>query len=106
MRRTFFVALALGLMTGLGCATALNVQNDSLRKPYGGVTMPLFEFCGGNQSTEHGALVLFPFWLLDKPLSLLADTLTLPYTLWPRQDSPPPANTYPPLFNHPSPGAN
>jgi len=75
------------MIAGLGCATALNIQDASLSKPYGGVTMPLVEFSGGGELSEYSALILWPFWLLDKPLSLLADTLTLPYTLWAPRDS-------------------
>jgi len=88
VRRTFLLAMSLGLMiAGLGCATALNIQDASLRKPYGGVTMPLFEFSGGGELAEYSALILWPFWVLDKPLSFLADTLTLPYTLWAPRDT-------------------
>lgn len=78
--------MALGLtVAGAGCATALNVQDASLRKPYGGVAMPPTEFFGGNESgeaAEYAALFFWPLWLFDKPLSLFADTLTLPYTLY------------------------
>ena len=80
--------MGLGLtVAGTGCATALNVQDDSLRKPYGGFVMPLTEFFGGGESAEYASLLFWPFWLLDKPLSLVADTLTLPYTLYPQRDT-------------------
>ncbi|MGH7170475.1 MAG: YceK/YidQ family lipoprotein [Gemmataceae bacterium] len=85
MRQRLLLAMALGwTVVGTGCATALNVQDASLRKPYGGVTMPITDFFGGGESgesAEYSSLFFWPFWLMDKPLSLFADTLTLPYTL-------------------------
>lgn len=72
---------------GLGCATALNIQDDSRCKPYGGVTMSLFEFSGDGERAEESALFLWPFWVLDKPLSFFADSLTLPYTLWAQRNT-------------------
>ncbi len=88
MRRTLLLAMALGLtVAGTGCATALNVQDASLRKPYGGVAMPLNDFFGGGDSADYASLLLWPFWLVDKPLSLFADTLTLPYILWAQHDT-------------------
>jgi uncharacterized protein YceK len=106
VRRGLVFTIALGLTVGgSGCATALNIQDASLRKPYGGVTMPITEFFGGNESgeaAEYAALFFWPFWVLDKPLSLFADTLTLPYTLYAQRtpQSPPkdqgPQPTQPP----------
>ena len=87
MRRMLVLTMAHGLMVAsMGCATAMNMQDDSLRKPYGGVTMPLFEFTGGDLA-EYRALILWPYWVLDKPLSLFADTLTLPFILWSQRDA-------------------
>ena len=92
--------MALGLtVVGSGCATALNIQDASRCKPYGGVAMPLTEFFGGGESgeaSEYSALFFWPFWVLDKPLSLFADTLTLPYTLHVQQSTAsPPKNPEP-----------
>ena len=65
MRRTLHFTLALGLtIAGPGCATALNMQDASLRKPYGGVTMPITEFFGGGESgeaSEYSALFFGPY---------------------------------------------
>ena len=87
--------MAVGLtVVGSGCATALNVQDAALCKPYGGVTMPLTDFFGGNQSgefSEYGAMFFWPFWIIDKPFSLFADTLTLPYTLYAQRNAASPA---------------
>jgi uncharacterized protein YceK len=97
VRRKLLLSLVLGLaVVDMGCATALNVQDASMRKPYGGVTMSLLVFSGDGEMAESAALFLWPFWLLDKPLSFFADTLTLPYIFWARQDSPSSASTYPP----------
>lgn len=86
MRQWLLLAMAVGLtVAAMGCATALNLQDATLRKPYGGATMPITEFFGGSESgvsAEYGALFFWPFWLLDKPLSFLGDTLSLPYTLY------------------------
>ena len=80
--------MALGSIAAcMGCATALNIQDASQHKPYGGVTMPLTEFSGGGALAEYSAFFLWPYWLIDKPLSLVADTLTLPYTLKAQQDT-------------------
>ena len=96
--------MVLGLtVADAGCATALNVQDASLRKPYGGVRMSLFQFSGGNELSDSAALFLLPYWLLDKPFSLIADTLTLPYTLRTPQDSQSSVNTYPPQLTHTPP---
>jgi uncharacterized protein YceK len=85
VRRRLLLTIALPLtVAGFGCATALNVQDDSRCKPYGGVTMSLFEFSGDGERAEEAAIFLWPFWVMDKPLSFFADTLTLPYTLWTR----------------------
>lgn len=104
MRRILLTVMALGMMIACaGCASALNLQNDSLRKPYGGVTMSLFDFSGGGEAAEYAGLFLSPYWLIDKPLSFLADTLTLPYTLWAKQNPPSSPNTYPPKLSQPAP---
>jgi uncharacterized protein YceK len=82
------MAMALGLsVAGTGCATALNVQDASLHKPYGGFTMPLTDFFGGGEHGETAALLFWPVWLIDKPFSLFADTLTLPYILYAQRDA-------------------
>ena len=102
MHRRFLVALLLLLpVAGNGCATALNMQDETLRKPYGGFSMPISEFFGGGDFGELGGVLFWPLWLVDKPLSLFADTVTLPYTLWVQHDrslpqAPPSA---PPLAN-------
>ncbi len=83
-----FFPAALGMAIAVsGCATALNVQDNDLRKPYGGFTMPVEDFFGGGPGGERGAILFWPLWLLDKPLSLVGDTLTLPLTLCGRQDT-------------------
>lgn len=89
--------MAVGLaVVGSGCATALNVQDAALRKPYGGVTMRLTDFFGGGESGEfsdYGAMFFWPFWVLDKPLSFVGDTLSLPYTLYAQRNTQsPPTN--------------
>jgi uncharacterized protein YceK len=97
VRRLLFFALTLTLsIAGTGCATALNMQDDSMRKPYGGVTMPVAEFFGGGESAEYSSLLFWPIWLFDKPLSLFADTLTLPFTLSAQRDSQSPAKNQTP----------
>lgn len=107
MRRMLLLAMALGLIVeSMGCATALNVQDASLCKPYGGVTMPLFMFSGGGELAESAALFLWPYWLLDKPLSLFADTLTLPYTLWAQRDTQSSTNRQIPQLSPASPRTN
>jgi uncharacterized protein YceK len=73
---------AVLLASAGGCATAINMQQADMRKPYGGVTMPLDDFFGGGEAGDYVLVRFWPIWLLDKPLSLAADTLTLPYTLW------------------------
>jgi hypothetical protein len=85
------MALALAI-AGDGCATVLNVQDAAMRKPYGGFTMPLNDFCGGEPGGEYAALVCWPLWLADKPLSLFGDTIALPYLLWLQRDARPPPN--------------
>lgn len=104
MRRILLMVLALGLMaTSAGCASALSLQNAELRKPYGGVTMSLFDFSGGGESTDYSQLFLSPYWLLDKPFSFVADTLALPYTLWAKRNPPSSPSTYPPQLSQPAP---
>jgi uncharacterized protein YceK len=82
MRRMLLLAATWGAIIASGCATALNMQDATLRKPYGGFTMSPTEFFGGDQYAEVVSYLFWPMWLLDKPLSLCADTVTLPYTLW------------------------
>jgi len=102
--RMLLWAMAAGLMvTSMGCATALNVQDASLRKPYGGVTMPLVVFSGNGEMAESAEIFLWPFWLLDKPLSLFADTLTLPYISWAQRDTQSSANSCPPQLTQLAP---
>jgi uncharacterized protein YceK len=86
VRRMLPLVLALTLVGG-GCATALNLQDESLRKPYGGFTMHLADFYGGGDFGELSGILFWPVWLVDKPLSLAADTVTLPYTLWVQRDT-------------------
>lgn len=81
MRRNLLLATILAIPSG-GCATAINTQDAALCKPFGGVTMPLTDFFGGGSMSDSVALLFWPIWLVDKPLSLVGDTLTLPYTLW------------------------
>ncbi len=91
MRRMFFLTTILAF-AGSGCATAINTQDAAMRKPFGGVTMSLTDFFGGGPMSDTVSLLFWPIWLVDKPLSLVGDTLTLPYTLWVQRDtrSPPP----------------
>jgi uncharacterized protein YceK len=104
VRRMLHLAMALGLtFVGLGCATALNLQDASLRKPYGGVTMPILEFFGNNESSEYAAVFFWPWWLIDKPLSLVGDTLSLPYLLATRQNAQPAGRQQSPQPSQPAP---
>src|SRR5262245_5019746 len=101
------LTVAHGLMVaGVGCATAMNMEDNSQRKPYGGVTMPLFEFTGDGDLAEYRALLLWPYWVLDKPLSLFADTLTLPYILWSQRDAQSSTNRQFPQLSAASPSGN
>ena len=87
MRRILLLVVAgWGALLAGGCATALNLQDETLRKPYGGFTMRPDDFFGGGYSGEMATLLFWPMWLLDKPLSLFGDTLSLPYTLWVHHD--------------------
>jgi uncharacterized protein YceK len=79
-RRAAWLAVVLIASAG-GCATAINLQQADMRKPYGGFTMPLDDFFGGGEAGDYVRVRFWPIWLLDKPLSLAGDTLTLPYTL-------------------------
>ena len=92
MRRVILLAMALMVSSACGCATALNMQDATMHKPYGGFTMPLDEFCGGGVGGEYTAIICWPIWLADKPLSLFADTITLPYLLWLQRDARQPPN--------------
>jgi hypothetical protein len=97
-------ALAFGLtIASLGCATALNMQDEKLRKPYGGFTMPIVDFFGNTESSEAAALLFWPVWLIDKPLSLFGDTLTLPYVLYVRRDTQTPVQIRRPQSTQPAP---
>ena len=88
MCRRMAVCLMVALTVSLGgCATAINMQNVTMRKPYGGFTMPLDDFFGGNEAGDYVLLRFWPLWLLDKPFSLFGDTVTLPYTLWLQRES-------------------
>jgi uncharacterized protein YceK len=80
------VVVALAASVG-GCATAINMQDAAMRKPYGGFTMSPDDFFGGSEAGEYVVVRFWPMWLLDKPLSLVADTVTLPYTLWVQRDA-------------------
>jgi uncharacterized protein YceK len=98
------LAIPCGLIvSSVGCATALNTQDASLCKPYGGVTMSLFEFSGGGEMADYSALILWPIWLIDKPFSLFADTLTLPYVWWVQQHSRTSPNSQTPQFSPTAP---
>ena len=97
-------AMALGLtIAGSGCATALNVQDASFCKPYGGFTMPINDFFGGGEPAEWASLLFWPIWLLDKPFSLFADTPTLPYLLVKQRDAQTPAKSQSPQPMQPAP---
>lgn len=88
MRRMLHLALAFGsTLANLGCATALNIQDATLQKPYGGVTMPIVEFFGNTESADAASFLFWPVWVLDKPFSLFADTLTLPYIFYLRNNN-------------------
>lgn len=82
MRRKVLIAIAFAASLAGGCATALNLQDESLRKPYGGFTMSVADFFGGGDFGEASSILYWPMWLIDKPFSLLGDTVALPYTLW------------------------
>jgi uncharacterized protein YceK len=97
-------AMTLGLtFAGLGCATALNIQDATLCKPYGGVTMPITQFFGNNEASEAASVLFWPWWLFDKPLSLVGDTLTLPYILYVRRDTQPVEQKQGPQITQPTP---
>jgi hypothetical protein len=83
--RRLFLATILAITSG--CATAINTQNAALCKPFGGVTMSLTDFFGGGSMSDPVSLLFWPIWLVDKPLSLVGDTITLPYTLWVQWDA-------------------
>jgi uncharacterized protein YceK len=85
-RISICLMVALTVLVG-GCATAINMQDAALRKPYGGFTMPLDDFFGGSEAGDYVLVRFWPIWLLDKPFSLFGDTLTLPYILWLQRDS-------------------
>jgi hypothetical protein len=98
------LALASGLtVASLGCATALNIQDATMQKPFGGVTMPILDFFGNTESSESAALLFWPVWLIDKPLSLFGDTLSLPYILYVRRDAPLPMQKQNPQSTQPAP---
>lgn len=82
MNRSVIILLAFLLpLTNFGCGTVRNVQTGG--EPYGGVRMKCYDWCGGGgQNAGFAAAVLWPFWLIDKPLCLVGDTVTLPYCLW------------------------
>lgn len=75
------LAAALVLSIG-GCATAINLQDTRQQKPYGGFLMPLDDFFGGEEAGDYVSFRFWPIWLVDKPLSLFGDTISLPYVLW------------------------
>ena len=92
MKRTFVLHALLALSAG-GCGTALNTLEDR-RWPYGGVFMDgamvagcAAQCTGLTPKEEHPKippetmLLLGGCALLDFPLSLVGDTLTLPYTV-------------------------
>lgn len=107
MRHRLLFVMALGLMVvATGCATALNIQDAALRKPYGGVAMSITDFFGGSDSgeaSEYASLFFWPFWVFDKPLSLFADTLTLPYTLYSQRNTQSSQPNHSPQSTLPSP---
>jgi uncharacterized protein YceK len=84
VRRLLIVPILIGMAAG--CATVKNVESAEA-KPYGGLTMPCFEFFGGGQNGGFAAAGGWPIWLLDKPFTLVGDTVTLPYTLWVTRDA-------------------
>ncbi len=83
MRRLILFALSLAPLGGGGCATVKNVCEPE-PKPFGGTTMPCYDFLGGGQNAGFAAGVLWPLWLADKPLAFVGDVLTLPYVMWAR----------------------
>jgi uncharacterized protein YceK len=86
-RKLLLAATLAMAIAGGGCATAINTQDAAMRKPFGGVTMPLADFFGGDQTSDNVSLLFWPIWLVDKPFSLVGDMLTLPYTLWVQWDT-------------------
>lgn len=91
MRRMLLRTVIGAAMIAGGCATALNLQDETSRRNYGGVLMAPGEFFGGGDAGDLSAIMFWPLWLLDKPLSLFGDTVALPYTLWVSRDPSPPA---------------
>jgi len=67
-----------------GCGTVQHLSNSPDRvRPYGGTRMCCHEWFGSSkgQYAAMAGLYFWPFYLVDKPLCVVADTLTLPYTL-------------------------
>ena len=71
----FCCALALS-----GCGTVQNLSHPGITQPDGGTCMKCYDWCGG-QNGGFAAAALWPFWLIDKPFCLVADTITLPDVL-------------------------
>ncbi len=86
-RRLASCLAAVLVVSVSGCATAINMQQAAMRKPYGGVNMCLDDFFGGSEAGDCVLQRYWPIWLLDKPFSLFGDTVTLPYTLWVQRES-------------------
>ena len=85
MRRLSLVLLAGALiLAGSGCGTVLNFFNGESRGPehvYGGVQMDCQLAAEHLKDRPAQSIPLVLFALLDLPLSLLGDTLTLPIVL-------------------------
>jgi uncharacterized protein YceK len=78
MMRVFLLAAPLLLLAG--CGTLLDAWNDS--RIYGGVRIDVETVAGiGPADHVEASIPLRVLSVLDLPLSLVADTLILPYTV-------------------------
>jgi uncharacterized protein YceK len=103
MRKLLSSLICLALSGLCGCGTIQNVERADARV-YGGFRMTCYEFCGGGgQNAGFATLVVWPFWLLDKPLSLVGDTLTIPYVIWLKMNVPTNASPETPATANPVP---
>jgi uncharacterized protein YceK len=96
--RVKWVGFAVVATFASGCGTAHNVAPDVLPFPYvgtqdrcadatqvyGGVKRDWYALTGKQWDWAYSPvnLLLTPLYLLDLPLSAVADTLTLPYAIW------------------------
>ena len=93
MARKGLAACAMALVLAPGCGTFNNVTGHDgpgllrtgTRIPYGGVKLDYGSFeeaFAPNPARQGAGILLVPYFMfIDAPLSLLGDTLTLPYVL-------------------------